>query len=85
MLFKKHFSPNGLGKELPEWKSIIGGFHCIQGFACGSSILSVCLQIVKAPRVYNTYDKYMHSFYSFMFMYQYVLCLAEASGFKRGM
>lgn len=85
MLFKKRFSPNGPGKERLEWKSITGGFHCIRGFACGSNILSVRRQIVRAPRVYNMHEKYMHSFYSFMVMYQYVLCLAEASGFKRGM
>lgn len=60
MPFKKCFSLNGLGKELPEWKSITGGVPCIQAFACGSNFLSLCLQIVKTPRVYNTYDKYMH-------------------------
>lgn len=35
MLFKKHFLPNGLGKELLEWKSAIGGSHYIQRFAWG--------------------------------------------------
>lgn len=34
MLFKKHL-PNGLGKELLEWKSAIGGSHYIQRFAWG--------------------------------------------------
>ena len=47
ILVKKCFSPNAWGKELLEWKSVGGGFHCIQGFACGSNILSLCLQIVE--------------------------------------
>lgn len=59
---QKAFCTEWAGKGM-EWKSIAvegGGVFrciCIQGFARGSDILSACLQIVSAPRVYNLYDK----------------------------
>ena len=62
----------------------ITGVGKFRDLLCRSSVLRVCLQIIRTPRVYNMHDKYMHSLYSFMFMYQYVLCLVEASGFKQG-